>query len=95
MTRKIISALLALIMCLSLVTAVSAEGGTFVVDEIGYLAESERDLLNKQAQTICDEIGVGIFFVYTTEDDIENYDISPLVGTMEDYFVMVENDEYW
>ena len=95
MTKRIISALLALMLCLSLAVSVSAEGMTFIVDEVGYLADTERDLLNKQAQTICDEIGVGIFFVYSTEDDIENYEISSLTGGMEDYLVMVENDEYW
>ena len=43
MTRKMISALLALILCASLVLSVSAEAKAidFVVDEIGYLAESE------------------------------------------------------
>ena len=95
MTRKIISALLALILCFSLAVSVSAEGTVFIVDEVGYLAASELDLLNKQAQAIYDEIGVGIFYVYTAMDDIENYDVAPLVGGMEDYFVMIENDEFW
>ena len=95
MTKRIISALLALMLCLSLAVSVSAEGMTFIVDEVGYLADTERDLLNKQAQAICDEIGVGVFFVYTNMDDIENYDVAPLVGGLEDYFVMIENDEYW
>ena len=95
MTRKIISALLALILCFSLVVSVSAESRTFIVDEIGYLAESELDLLNKQAQAIYENIGVGIFFVYTNVDDITTYDVSSLTGGMKDYFVMIENDEYW
>ena len=95
MTRKITSALLALLLCYSLALSVSAEDGSFIVDEIGYLADSERNLLNKQAQALCEEIGVGIFFIYTIQDALENYDITPLVAGMEDYFVMIENDAYW
>ena len=95
MTRKIISALLALILCFGLAVSACAEATVFIVDEIGYLAENERELLNRQAQTIHEETGVGIFFLYTREEDIENYDISLLTGGMDDYFVMVENSGYW
>ena len=97
MTRKIISALLALILCASLVLSVSAEAKAidFVVDEIGYLAESERDLLNKQAAAIYEECGVGIFFAYIIADELKSYDVAQLVGGMEDYFVMIENDTSW
>ena len=95
MKRKIISALLALIICFSLVFTVSANDVTFVVDEVGYLAGGEIELLNKQAAAIYAECNVGIFFVYTTAEDLASYDITPLVGSMEDYYVMIENDEKW
>lgn len=97
MTRKIISVLLALILCSSLVLSVSAEAKAidFVVDEIGYLAESERDLLNKQAAAIYEEYSVGIFFVYTTADELENYDIETLLGGIQDYVIMLENADGW
>ena len=97
MTRKIISALLALILCVSLVLSVSAEAKAidFVVDEIGYLAGAEVDLLNKQAAAIYEECGVGIFFVYTTADDLENYDIETLLGGIQDYVIMLENADSW
>ena len=97
MTRKIISALLALILCVSLTLSVSAEAKAidFVVDEIGYLAGAEVDLLNKQAAAIYEECGVGIFFVYTTADDLENYDIETLLGGIQDYVIMLENADSW
>ena len=97
MTRKIISALLALILCASLVLSVSAEAKAidFVVDEIGYLAGAEVDLLNKQAAAIYEECGVGIFFAYTIEDDLENYDLETLLGGIQDYVIMLENADSW
>ena len=95
MTRKIISALIALFLCFSLAVSVSAEDTAFSGDEVGYLADMERDLLNKQAKAIWEASGVGIFFVYTTADDIDHYDVSTLVGSMENYFVMIENSACW
>lgn len=97
MTRKIISALLALILCFSLALSVSAEAKAidFVVDEIGYLAGAEVDLLNKQAAAIYEERGVGIFFVYTTADDLENYNIETLLVGIQDYVIMLENADNW
>ena len=97
MTRKMISAFLALILCFSLALSVSAEAKAidFVVDEIGYLAGAEVDLLNKQAAAIYEECGVGIFFVYTTADELENYDIETLLGGIQDYVIMLENADSW
>lgn len=97
MTRKIISAIIALILCFSLAFSVSAESNSidFVVDEFGYLTDSEIDLLNKKAAAIYEERGVGIFFVYTTAEELESYDVTQLVCGMEDYYVMIENDTSW
>ena len=97
MKRKIIAMLLTLFLCFSLVLSVSAEAKAidFVVDEIGCMADSEIDLLNKQAVTIYNERSVGIFFVYTTAEDLENYDVDGLVCGIEDYYVMIENDTSW
>ncbi len=68
---------------------------SFVADEIGYLAGAEVDLLNKQAAAIYEECGVGIFFVYTIEDDLENYDLETLLGGIQDYVIMLENADSW
>ena len=48
MTRKMISAFLALMLCFSLVLTISAEATAieFVVDEYGYLADGEIAELN-------------------------------------------------
>ena len=61
MTRRILSAFLALILCFGLVLSVSAEGTEFIVSELGYLAQEEVSSLNAQASAIYDKTGVGIF----------------------------------
>lgn len=95
MTRKIISMVLVLILCLSFVVSVSAADTTFVVNDLGYLTDEELSTLNAQASTICDETGVGIFFAYVHADSAENYDISTIVGNLTDYVVMVETEKFW
>ena len=97
MTRKMISAFLALMLCFSLVLTVSAEATAieFVVDEYGYLADGEIAELNEYAAYLYDDCGVGIFFVFTTAESLQDYDIAGLTGGMEDYFIMIENDTNW
>ena len=97
MKRKIISVLLALILCFSLAVSVSAESKAvdFVVDEIGYLAGSEVDELNDLAVNLYDSCGVGIFFVFTESETLEDYDIAPLLNGITDYVIMLENETSW
>lgn len=97
MKRKIISVLLALILCFSLAVSVSAESKAvdFVVDEIGYLAGSEVDELNELAVNLYDSCGVGIFFVFTESEILEDYDIVPLLNGITDYVIMLENETSW
>lgn len=97
MKRKIISVLLALILCFSLAVSVSAESKAvdFVVDEIGYLAGSEVDELNELAVNLYDSCGVGIFFVFTESETLEDYDIASLLNGITDYVIMLENETSW
>lgn len=96
MKKRIISAALALIICLSLTTCALAVSDTnFVVDEIGYLSENEVEDLNNLAAELYDAYGVGIFFVFTADEWLEDYDISTLLGGIEDYVIMLENDTSW
>lgn len=97
MKRKIISVLLALILCFSLAVSVSAEPKAvdFVVDEIGYLAGSEVDELNDLAVNLYDSCGVGIFFVYTELETLKDYDIASLLNGITDYVIMLENKTSW
>ena len=97
MKRKIISMLLALILCFSLAVSVSAESKAvdFVVDEIGYLAGSEVDELNDLAVNLYDSCGVGIFFVFTESETLEDYDIASLLNGITDYVIMLENETSW
>ena len=97
MTRKMISAFLALVLCFSLAISVSAETEAidFVVDEYGYLADGEVAELNEYAAYLYDSCNVGIFFVFTTAESLQDYDVASLTGGMENYFVMMENDTSW
>lgn len=97
MTRKMISAFLALVLCFSLALSVSAEATAidFVVDEYGYLADGEVAELNEYAAELYETCNVGIFFVFTTAESLQDYDVASLTGGMENYFVMMENDTSW
>ena len=97
MKKRILSALLALMLCMSLTLAVSAEPKAidFVIDECGYLADAEIMILNEQALDIYKETGVGILFVFTQAASVDEYDIDSIVNGITDYVVMVENDTHW
>lgn len=97
MTKKLISLIIALILCFSFAISASAEPAVtdYIVDELGYLEAEDIKLLNEQAAAIYEDLGFGIFFVYTTEADLENYNVKQLVGGIENYYVMIENDTYW
>ena len=97
MTRKMISAFLALVLCFSLAISVSAEAKAidFVVDEYGYLADGEVAELNEYAAELYETCNVGIFFVFTAAESLQDYDVASLTGGMENYFVMMENDTSW
>ena len=97
MTRKILSAFLALMLCLSLAMSVSADTPAvdFVIDEFGYLAPEEVEQMNALALDIYENTGVGIFFVFTTEETLSDFDVPSLTGGMENYFIMLENDTSW
>jgi len=96
MKRKMVSILLVMLLCFGTVISVSASPYTnFVVDEFGYLAESEIASLNQLAGQIYEERNVGIFYVYTKADSLTDYDISTVVGDIENYYVMMENETSW
>lgn len=97
MTRKMISALLALILCFSLAVTVSAEAKTidYVIDELGYLTDGELGSLNELAASIYEETGVGIFFVYAQTESVEDYDVTAITGMITDYVIMLENETHW
>lgn len=96
MKKRFFAVILALALCLSLVvSAAAAEGEIFVIDELDYLYQDEVDQLNKMAQIIWKEKNIGLFFVFTTEDALMDYNVASLVGGMEDYFVMLENETSW
>jgi len=96
MKRKLISLLPVLILSLGLtVSASAAPSSDFVIDERGYLTDSELAEMNELADSVYEATGVGVFFIYTTAASPEDYDIASLVSDLEDYYIMMENDAKW
>lgn len=97
MNRKIISAILVIVLCFSFAISASAESKAidFVIDEFDNLATEELNALNDLALSIYQKTGVGIFFIYTLEEDLEEYDITSVLNGMKDYVIMLENEESW
>ena len=97
MIKKLIALCLAVLFCMGLTVSVSADAAvTYIIDETGgYLTESELESLNTYAAEMQDLHDAGIFYVYTTEQELKEYDVDSLVGDMENYFVMLENNTSW
>ena len=94
MTRKIISLILTMILCLSLAVSVSAEERNiaFVYDELGYLTQEERTVLSDRAWEIYQETGVGIFYAYLTTESLETCDTRFFAKGLEHYVIMMERE---
>ena len=97
MTKRIICTVLALVLCFGLAISVSAEGKdtTFVIDELGYLTDDGIAALNNLGSVYYDMTGVGIFFVYTKAESLEDYDVKAILNGITDYVIMMENDTSW
>jgi uncharacterized protein len=92
-----ICTILALVLCFSLAISVSAEGKdtTFVIDELGYLTDGGIAALNNLGSVYYDMTGVGIFFVYTNAESLEDYDVKAILNGITDYVIMMENETSW
>ena len=97
MTKRIICTILALVLCFSFAISVSAAGKdtAFVIDEVGYLTDSGIAALNNLGSVYYDMTGVGIFFVYTKAESLEDYDVKAILNGITDYVIMMENDTSW
>ena len=97
MTKRIICAILTLVLCFSLVISVSAEekNTVYVIDELGYLTDDGIAALNNLGSVYYDMTGVGIFFVYTKAESLEDYDVKAILNGITDYVIMMENETSW
>ena len=97
MTKRMICTILALVLCFSLAISVSAEGKdtAFVIDELGYLTDDGIAALNNLGSVYYDTTGVGIFFVYTKAESLEDYDVKAILNGITDYVLMMENETSW
>ena len=97
MMKRILCTVLALVLCFSMAISVSAEAKetAFVIDELGYLTDDGIAALNNLGSVYYDMTGVGIFFVYTQTETIEDYDVEAILNGITDYVVMVENETHW
>jgi uncharacterized protein len=92
-----ICTVLALILCFGLAISVSAEEKepAFVIDELGYLTDDGIAALNNLGSVYYDMTGVGIFFVYTKAESLEDYDVNAILNGITDYVIMMENETSW
>ena len=97
MMKRILCTVLALVLCFSMAISVSAEAKetAFVIDELGYLTDDGIAALNNLGGVYYDMTGVGIFFVYTKAETVEDYDVEAILNGITDYVVMVENETHW
>ena len=97
MMKRILCTVLALVLCFSMAISVSAEAKetAFVIDELGYLTDDGIAALNNLGSVYYDMTGVGIFFVYTKAESVEDYDVEAILNGITDYVVMVENETHW
>ena len=97
MNKRIISGLLSLLLCFSLIISVSAEPKAidFIVDEFGYLTDAEITGLNALACEIYEKTGTGIFFVFAQTDSVSDYDVDQITNGITDYVIMLENETHW
>ena len=97
MMKRILCTVLALVLCFSMAISVSAEAKetAFVIDELGYLTDDGIAALNNLGSVYYDMTGVGIFFVYTKAESVEDYDVEDILNGITDYVVMVENETLW
>ena len=94
--KKMISAMLAVLLCMSLsVCAFAAPDMDYVIDELDYLYAEELEALNKLAGEVYDQTNVGVFYVFTDTKELSGYDINSLVGGLTDYVAVLENEEKW
>ena len=97
MTRKLISVVLILVLCLSMAISVNADDKAidFVVDEWDIFTADELSVLNQTAAGVYERTGVGVFFVFTQDEALEEYDVDGLTNGITDYVIMLENDANW
>ena len=97
MTKRIICTVLALVLCFGLAMPVFAadKDTSFVIDEVGYLTDDGIAALNNLGAAYYDMTGVGIFFVYTKAESLEDYDVEAILNGITDYVIMMENETSW
>ena len=97
MTKRIICTVLALVLCFGLAMPVFAADTdtSFVLDAFGYLTDDGIAALNNLGAAYYDMTGVGIFFVYTKAESLEDYDVKAILNGITDYVIMMENETSW
>ncbi|MBR5446825.1 MAG: TPM domain-containing protein [Clostridia bacterium] len=98
MNKKIFAFIIAALMCvmcsLSSFAAQIDADTDFIIDEIGYLDADELTTLNAEAYNAYKECGVAVFVVFTYYDlDANSADY--YIGDVDDYVLMIENEEYY
>ena len=97
--KRILSLIIALLLCVASAiptfAATADQYTAFVVDEFYNLEDDEVDALNAEALEVFNKTGVGVFFVYTYDEDISREAAEYYVEGFEDYVLMIENVDYY
>ena len=96
MKKRIISLFLSMLLAMSMVMPVFAEGDDFIVDDYDVLSDSEEEQLQEIAERIWDNLGVQVLFAIVTDTrgmDNEAFAEAVSVEYYEDKVVLLENKE--
>ena len=92
MTKKILSLIIAVLICTLSSLSVFANDTNFVVDEFDVLYEDEIEMLNAEALAVFNNTGFGVFFVYTydeVDDDLVDY----YTNGYDNFVIMFETED--
>lgn len=93
MRKRIVSLLLALLLCLSFTVPALANNrnGVYILDEMEYLTAGEYHMLHYHASELSNELGMDIVYVLTYETDLEACARGLNIGNRPDQIMLVEN----
>ena len=92
MIKKILSLIIAVLICTLSAFCVFASDTNFVVDEFEVLYEDEIEMLNAEALAVFNNTGFGVFFVYTydeVDDDLVDY----YTNGYDNFVIMFETED--
>lgn len=95
MKKKLFTLFSVFALLLTSIGNIHAAPTTYIIDELDVLNDDEMNRLNDKASKINEEFGISIYFALLDDSDLASVDLSTIVGNQKDYYIMVENKDYW